>query len=290
MCGLTTEAIASAFLTSPTTMAQRIVRASEDPRRADSQVPERSALPERLDAVLRVVYLVYNEGYSASSGESLTRADLSMEAIRPGRLLAEILPEPEVLGLLALMLLHESRRPARMDEAGELVLLENQDRSQWDRAQILGGKRLLDQALSPRSAPTRFRLPSQPFTDAPSVPKRIGIRLSGSMTCCCGWSPPSWWVESCCCAGDADGPLKPWPRGNGCPVREGANCGITTGRTPRAESCASGPGGGKKAARAMSGRWLLSNRRPNAAIWNSASKSFPGTNRARAALSLISPG
>lgn len=152
VCGLTTEAIASAFFTSPTTMAQRIVRAKAKIRdaRIPYEVPGRDAIPERLDAVLRVVYLVYNEGYSASSGESVTRADLSMEAIRLGRLLAEALPEPEVLGLLALMLLHESRRPARMDNAGDLVLLENQDRSRWNGAQIQEGKQLLERALLSR--------------------------------------------------------------------------------------------------------------------------------------------
>lgn len=152
VCGLTTEAIASAFFTNPTTMAQRIVRAKAKIRdtRIPYEVPGRDALPERLDAVLRVVYLVYNEGYSASSGESVTRADLSMEAIRLGRLLAETLPEPEALGLLALMLLHESRRPARMDDAGDLVLLENQDRSRWNGAQIHEGKQLLERALLSR--------------------------------------------------------------------------------------------------------------------------------------------
>lgn len=173
VCGLTTEAIASAFFTSPTTMAQRIVRAKAKIRdaRIPYEVPERSALPERLDAVLRVVYLVYNEGYSASSGEALTRADLSMEAIRLGRLLTEILPEPEVLGLLALMLLHESRRPARMDEAGELVLLENQDRSQWNRAQIQEGKQLLERALlSRRFGPYTIQAAiAAVHSDAPSV-------------------------------------------------------------------------------------------------------------------------
>src|SRR5688572_22558374 len=129
VCGLTTEEIARAFLTAPPTLAQRIVRAKAKIKdaRIPYQVPSRADLPERLDAVLRVVYLVFNEGYSASSGQSLTRADLSGEAIRLGRLLVELLPEPEVVGLLALMLLQESRREARSTKSGELVLLEDQD-------------------------------------------------------------------------------------------------------------------------------------------------------------------
>jgi RNA polymerase sigma-70 factor (ECF subfamily) len=152
VCGLTTEEIAAAFFTSATTMAQRIVRAKAKIRDAQIpyEVPERQHLPERLDTVLRVVYLVYTEGYAASSGESLTRPDLSMEAIRLCRHLADILPEPEVLGLLALMLLHESRRAARLDAEGQIVLLEDQDRSQWNDAHIQEGKRLLEQALVSR--------------------------------------------------------------------------------------------------------------------------------------------
>src|SRR5690606_28257647 len=126
VCGLTTEEIARAYLTTPPTLAQRIVRAKNKIKtaRIPYEIPPREALPERLDSVLRVIYLVYNEGYSASAGESLTRPDLSAEAIRLGRLLADLLPEPEVLGLLALMLLHESRRRARSTDTGELVLLE----------------------------------------------------------------------------------------------------------------------------------------------------------------------
>ena len=152
VCNLTTEEIARAFLTKPATIAQRIVRAKAKIRdaRIPYEVPPPSGLQARLDNVLRVVYLVFNEGYSASSGTSLTRADLSGEAIRLGRLLLELLPEPEVLGLLALMLLQESRRAARTSPDGDLILLEQQDRSLWNRAQITEGVRLVERALSSR--------------------------------------------------------------------------------------------------------------------------------------------
>ena len=152
VCGLTTEEIARAFLTKPPTVAQRIVRAKTKIRdaRIPYQVPSRADLPERLDAVLRVIYLVFNEGYSASSGESLTRHDLSAEAIRLGRLLVELLPEPEAVGLLALMLLQESRRSARSSPTGELILLDAQDRSLWSREQIAEGSALVERALSSR--------------------------------------------------------------------------------------------------------------------------------------------
>jgi RNA polymerase sigma-70 factor (ECF subfamily) len=149
VCGLTTEEIARAFLTAPSTLAQRIVRAKNKIKvaRIPYVVPSREQLPERLDAVLRVIYLVFNEGYAASSGGSLTRRDLSAEAIRVGRLLVELLPEPEALGLLALMLLHESRREARTSPAGDLVLLDEQDRSLWNRALIAEGAQLLQRSL-----------------------------------------------------------------------------------------------------------------------------------------------
>jgi len=152
VCGLTTEEIARAFLTAPPTLAQRIVRAKTKIRdaRIPYQVPSRADLPDRLDTVLRVVYLVFNEGYSASSGGSLTRPDLSGEAIRLGRLLVGLLPEPEVMGLLALMLLQESRRAARTSPAGDLVLLDDQDRSLWSRDQIAEGSALVERALSSR--------------------------------------------------------------------------------------------------------------------------------------------
>ncbi len=152
VCGLTTEEIASAFLVPPATLAQRIVRAKAKIRDAaiPYQVPALAELPERLDAVLRVVYLVFNEGYAASSGETLTRADLSAESIRLGRMLLELLPEPEVAGLVALMLLQDSRRAARTSAAGEIVLLDEQDRSLWNRAQIAEGLALVRQALGSR--------------------------------------------------------------------------------------------------------------------------------------------
>ncbi len=152
VCGLTTEEIARAFLTSAPTLAQRIVRAKAKIRDAGIpyQVPSRADLPERLDTVLRVIYLVFNEGYHASSGESVTRLDISGEAIRLGRLLVELLPEPEALGLLALMLLHESRRAARASANGELILLDQQDRSLWNREQITEGMALVERAMSSR--------------------------------------------------------------------------------------------------------------------------------------------
>jgi RNA polymerase sigma-70 factor (ECF subfamily) len=150
VCGLTTEEIAQAFLSAAPTLAQRIVRAKAKIRdaRIPYQVPEPDERAERLDSVLRVVYLVFNEGYSASSGQSLTRVDLSGEAIRLGRLIVELLPEPEAMGLLALMLLQESRRAARTSPAGDLVLLSDQDRSLWNRDQIAEGSALVTRSLA----------------------------------------------------------------------------------------------------------------------------------------------
>ena len=152
VCGLATEEVASAFLVKPATLAQRIVRAKRKIRDAGIpyEVPGRLELAERLDAVLRVIYLVYNEGYSASSGSDLLRVDLSAEAIRLGRLLLELLPDPEVMGLLALMLLQESRRDARTDASGDLVLLHEQDRSMWHAALIEEGRQLVERALASR--------------------------------------------------------------------------------------------------------------------------------------------
>jgi RNA polymerase sigma-70 factor, ECF subfamily len=184
VCGLTTEEIARAFLTGAPTLAQRIVRAKAKIRdaRIPYQVPALAELPERLDAVLQVVYLVFNEGYSASSGASLTRADLSGEAIRLGRLLAELLPEPEVLGLLALMLLHESRRPARTSPEGELVLLADQDRALWDRGMIAEGQALVERAIrSRRFGPYTLQAAisavhaEAPAADATDWPQIVGL-------------------------------------------------------------------------------------------------------------------
>jgi RNA polymerase sigma-70 factor (ECF subfamily) len=152
VCGLTTEEIARAFLTAPATLAQRIVRAKTKIRdaRIPYEMPSPEDLPERLESVLRVIYLVFNEGYSASSGATLTRHDISGEAIRLGRLLIELLPEPEAMGLLALMLLQESRRAARASPTGDLILLDEQDRSLWNREQIAEGLALVQRALASR--------------------------------------------------------------------------------------------------------------------------------------------
>jgi RNA polymerase sigma-70 factor (ECF subfamily) len=152
VCGLTTEEVARSFLTPAPTLAQRIVRAKAKIRDAGIpyEIPSLPDLPARLDSVLHVIYLVFNEGYLASSGASLTREDLSAEAIRLGRLLVELLPEPEAIGLLALMLLHEARRPARASSEGELILLEEQDRSLWNREQIEEGVSLVERALGSR--------------------------------------------------------------------------------------------------------------------------------------------
>lgn len=181
ICDLTTEEIARAFLVPPATIAQRIVRAKGKIREAKIpyQVPSLVELPERLDSVLRVIYLVFNEGYSASMGADLTRDDLTREAIRLGRLLLELLPEPEVMGLLALMLLHESRRPARTSASGELVLLDEQDRALWDASLIAEGCALVEQALTTRRfgpyglqaaiAAVHAEAPSAEHTDWPQI-------------------------------------------------------------------------------------------------------------------------
>jgi RNA polymerase sigma-70 factor (ECF subfamily) len=194
VCGLTTEEIARAFLSPAPTLAQRIVRAKAKIRdaRIPYEVPGPSELPERLDAVLRVIYLVFNEGYSASSGATLTRADLSAEAIRLGRLLVELLPHPEALGMLALMLLQESRRPARATPEGDLVLLEDQDRALWNRELIAEGVALVERALGSRSfgpytlqaaiAAVHAEAPAAAATDWPQIVALYDVlmRMAGS--------------------------------------------------------------------------------------------------------------
>jgi len=183
VCGLTTEQIAHAFLTVPSTLAQRIVRAKAKIREAriPYQVPSPAELPERLDTVLQVVYLVFNEGYSASSGELHTRSDLSGEAIRLGWLLSELLPEPEVMGLLALMLLQESRRDARTSPTGDLIVLEEQDRSLWNRVQIAEGKALMEKALSSRRlGPYTLQAAiASAHADAPKAAATNWVRIAG---------------------------------------------------------------------------------------------------------------
>ncbi len=150
--GLTTEEVARAYLAKPSAIAQRIVRAKARIRdeRIPYAVPDRSELPERLGGVLHVIYLVFNEGYAATSGPSLTRADLRAEAVRLARLVADLLPDPEALGLLALMLLHEARRATRVDARGDVVLLENQDRSLWNQASISEAQALIERAFATR--------------------------------------------------------------------------------------------------------------------------------------------
>ncbi|HET7198787.1 MAG TPA: RNA polymerase sigma factor [Burkholderiales bacterium] len=194
VCGLTTEEIARAFLCTAPTIAQRIVRAKSKIRDAGIpyEVPGPSELPQRLDAVLRVVYLVFNEGYSASSGAALTRADLSGEAIRLGRLLSGLLPHPEALGVLALMLLQESRRAARATAQGDLVLLEDQDRAQWNRGLIAEGVALVERSLASRGfgpytvqaaiAALHAEAPSAEATDWPQIVALydVLVRMAGS--------------------------------------------------------------------------------------------------------------
>ena len=189
VCDLTTEEIARAFLSPVPTVAQRIVRAKSKIKSAKIpyQVPSRADLPDRLDTVLQVIYLVFNEGYSASSGAAITRADLSGEAIRLGRLLVELLPEPEALGLLSLMLLHESRREGRTSPTGELILLKDQDRSLWNREQISEGIGLVERALSTRRfgpytlqaaiAAVHAEAPTADATDWPQIVELYGALL-----------------------------------------------------------------------------------------------------------------
>ena len=242
VCGLTTEQIAQAFLTPAPTLAQRIVRAKSKIRdaRIPYQVPTPAELPGRLDAVLRVIYLVFNEGYEASSGQQLTRQDLSAEAIRLGRLVAELLPEPEVLGLLALMLLHESRREARTSPSGELVRLDEQDRSRWDRALIAEGTRLVRRALLSRP----LRVLHDPGRHLRGACRGARQRRDGLERDCRALrhpaarrSLPDHRAESRGRSGHA---RRARERGRGSSTRSSsaAICAITGWRTQRAQTCA----------------------------------------------------
>ena len=182
VCGLTTEEVARAFLTPAPTLAQRIVRAKSKIRdaRIPYEVPARQELPERLESVLHVVYLVFNEGYFATHGESLTRADLCAEAIRLGRLIAELLPEREVMGLLALMILHDARRPARVNAAGEVVLLEEQDRSLWNREAIGEGIGLVERALGAEQRAGKRRAGNSTAGNTKAGKEGAGNRRAGN--------------------------------------------------------------------------------------------------------------
>jgi len=229
VCGLTTEEIARAFLAVPSTLAQRIVRAKAKIRdaRIPYQVPSPAEMPNRLDTVLQVIYLVFNEGYSTSSGESHTRSDLSGEAIRLGRLLVELLPEPEVMGLLALMLLQESRRVARTSPAGDLILLEEQDRSLWNRDQIAEGKALMERALTSRR-PGPYTLQAAIATahaDAPNAAATDWVRIAELYDVLVRMEPsPVVELNRAVAVAMRDGPEATWP--------------IITWHTRRGRTCA----------------------------------------------------
>ena len=258
VCGLTTEEIAKAFLTTPRTLAQRIVRAKAKIRetRIPYEVPTPEELPERLGAVLQVIYLVFNEGYSAAAGAEVTRAELTGEAIRLGRLLTDLQPEPEVLGLLALMLLQESRRAARTSPSGELILLENQDRSLWNREQIAEGVALLERALKSRRFGTyTCRLRLRPFMRRRNRSLRpTGGRLLRFTTNCCKFSLRRLYSS-----------IVPWPLQCAMVQRpvwrrstrrwNMANWQITTSRIPPAPICTAGSAGQPRLGPLMKKLW-----------------------------------
>ena len=257
VCGLTTEEIARAFLTPAPTLAQRIVRAKAKIRdaRIPYQVPTHAELPERLDAVLRVIYLVFNEGYAASSGASLTRHELSAEAIRLGRLLVELLPEPEARGLLALMLLHESRRAARTSPSGELILLDDQDRSLWDRDQIAEGTRLVEQAAvvavgwplhDSGGDRSRARGSAERRRDGLGGDRRPLRRVVASRQLACDCAQPGGRRGDARRPGVGSGAHRRHPRARRFE-------GVPLLRTPRGRSCAAGSGKPRKPALRTSG-------------------------------------
>ena len=278
VCGLTTEEIARAFLTPAPTLAQRIVRAKAKIREAriPYQVPGQAELPARLDAVLRVIYLVFNEGYAASSGATWCAHDLSAEAIRLGRLVVELLPDPEAMGLLALMVLHDSRRDARTSPSGELVLLEDQDRSMWDADQIAKGTRLVERALAgPTVGPYAIQAAIAAVHAAAS--SRRGNRLGPdrrSLRCARPGTPVAGRrAESGRRRGNARrAGRRPGARGRHSRSRQ--TCATTASRTPHEPISAGGWGRPLTREPRMSGPSRSRGRSRNAGSWNTASPSW----------------
>ena len=281
VCGLTTEEIAGAFLTAPATMAQRIVRGKAKIRdaRIPYVVPSLADLPDRLDSVLSVIYLVFKEGYSASSGASVTRCDLSEEAIRLGRLLAQLLPDSEVIGLLSLMLLHESRREARTSPTGDLILLEDQDRSLWNRDRSPRGSPSSSAPSARRtSAPTRSRPRSPPSMPRRRRPRRpTGRGSSRSTTCSSGrllrpwWSSTARWRWRCATARSRGlrGSTRSWAA---------ATSWITTSLTPHVPTCAGVSAGWLKRASRTCMPWPWHARSPSAGTSRNGSSSWAKKN------------
>ena len=273
VCGLTTEEIASAFLTTASTMAQRIVRGKAKIRdaRIPYQLPALDEIPDRLDSVLSVIYLIFNEGYSASSGASVTRADLSAEAIRLGRVLLELLPDSEVMGLLALMLFHESRHASRSTPAGDIVLLEDQDRSLWDRDLIAEARQLVERALASRpigpytiqaaiaSVHAEAQTPEQ--TDWPRIVALYDLLLRAAPSPVIELNGRSRWP----CVTDRRQASLWWM-----PFSNAGNWAIITSPMLRARTCAGVRAKPPRPGPHTSGRSCSRIRNPNAGFWKGA--------------------